>query len=128
MTNLTPSGRRQWITRGRVLVTLPIVFGFILAAPLVLLLVRPVWQDVQELQRRRDSLLQLQRNLPVLESRLERETAALQQAMQQQALLIGLLAGQDNVQTFLALLNERAFASGVSIQRFEPLKPSPVEP
>ena len=124
MTNLIQSDRRQWITRGRVLVGLPIVFGAILTVPMVFLLLRPLLQDVQELERRRDSLLGLQRNLPVLERRLEQETVALEQAEQQQSLLIGLLAGRDKVQTFLALLNQQALISGVTIERYEPIKTS----
>ena len=81
----------------------------------------PTWQNVQELGRRRDSLLQLQRNLPAVEAKLEAETAALEGVEQQQASLIGLLAGQDKVQTFLALLNQQALLSDVSIQRYEPM-------
>ena len=76
MTNLIASRRRQWITRGRVLVGLPMAFGLLLCMPLLVVLLRPTWQNVQELGRRRDSLLQLQRNLPVVEAKLEAETAA----------------------------------------------------
>jgi len=122
VTNLIRNDRRQWITRGRVLVGLPVVLGVIITTPLVLLLLRPALQDVQELERRRDSLLELQRNLPELERRLEQETLALEQVQQQQSLLIGLLAGRDKVQTFLALLNQQALISGVTIQRYEPIK------
>ena len=126
MTNLNSTARRQWITRGRVLVGLPIAFGLILSASVVLLVMRPVVQDVQELKRRRDALLQLQSNLPALESRLGTEAAALQRAEQQQSLLIGMLAGRDKVQTFLALLNQQALISGVTIQRYEPINnPTP---
>ena len=124
MTNLIPSARRRWITRGRVLVGLPIAFGLFLSLPLFLLALRPIWQDAQELERRRDSLLQLQRNLPALEQQLEKESVALMQAEHQQALLIGLLAGQDKVTTFLALLNQQARISGVTIHRYEPMKTS----
>ena len=35
---------------------------------------------------------------------------------------MGLLAGRDKVQTFLALLNQQAVASGVQMLRYEPLK------
>ena len=127
MTNLNSTARRQWITRGRVLVGLPIAFGLILSASVVLLVMRPVVQDVQELKRRRDALLQLQSNLPALESRLGTEAAALQRAEQQQSLLIGMLAGRDKVQTFLALLNQQALFSGVAIQRYEPINnPTPL--
>ena len=51
--------------------------------------------------------------------------AALEEAEQQQALLIDLLAGRDKVQTFLALLNQQALLSGVEIQRYEPIMASP---
>ena len=124
MTNLIPSARRRWITRGRVLVGLPIAFGLFLNLPLFLLVLQPIWQDAQELERRRDSLLQLQRNLPALEQQLEKENVALKQVEHQQALLIGLLAGQDQVKTFLALLNQQARISGVTIHRYEPMKTS----
>ena len=43
-------------------------------------------------------------------------------AAEKQALLVGLLAGRDKVQTFLALLNQQAVASGVQMLRYEPLK------
>ena len=124
MTNLIPSARRRWINRGRVLVGLPIACGLFLSSLLFLLVLRPIWQDVQELERRRDSLLNLQRNLPALQQQLEKETVVLEQVEYQQALLIGLLAGQDKVTTFLAFLNQQARTSGVTIQRYEPMKPS----
>ena len=122
MTNLISSAGRRWITRGRVLVGLPIVIGLFLGLPLFLLLLRPIWQEAQELERRRDALLQLQRKLPAVEKRLEEETVALAQAEQQQVLLIGLIAGLGNVKTFLALLNQQALLSGVEIHRYEPIK------
>ena len=124
MTNLIPSARRRWINRGRVLVGLPIACGLFLSSLLFLLVLRPIWQDVQELERRRDSLLNLQRNLPALQQQLEKETVVLEQVEYQQALLIGLLAGQDKVTTFLAFLNQQARTSGVTIQRYEPMKTS----
>ena len=125
MTNLIPSGRRPWVTRGRVLVGLPISLGLLISVPVILVVLRPAWQDVQELERRRDSLLELQRNLPALVKQLETERAALAEAQQHQALLLGLLAGRDKVQTFLALLNQQALFSGVAIQRYEPINTPP---
>ena len=125
MTNLIPSARLRWITRGRVLVGLPIAFGLLLTLPLLLVFLLPAWQDTKELEQRRDSLKQLQRNLPALEQQLEKARSALEEAEQQQALLIDLLAGRDKVQTFLALLNQQALLSGVEIQRYEPIKASP---
>ena len=125
MTNLIPSARRRWITRGRVLVGLPTAFGLLLSMPLLLVFLPSAWQDTQELEQRRDSLQQLQRNLPALEQQLEKARAALEEVEQQQALLIDLLAGRDKVQTFLALLNQQALLSGVEIQRYEPIMASP---
>ena len=101
------------------LVGLPIAFGLVLSVPLLLVFLLPAWQDVHELGRRRDSLLQSQRNLPALVKQMEKASFAFEQAEQQQALLIGLLAGHDKVQTFLALLNQQALISGVTIQRYE---------
>ena len=129
MTNLIPTGRRQGISRGRVLVGLPIAVGLLLSMPLLLLVLRPAWQTMHQLEQRRNSLRELQRTLPVVEAQLQKENAALEQAQRQQALLIGLLAGREKVQTFLALLNQQALLSGVTIQRYEPIKtPTPVSP
>jgi type IV pilus assembly protein PilO len=74
------------------------------------------------MQGRRDTLLGLQRSLPVLERQLTQAEAELRMAEEKQALLVGLLAGREKVQTFLALLNQQALASGVRMQRYEPLK------
>ena len=128
MTNLIASARHQWITRGRVLVGLPIALGLLICVPLLLVVLRPAWQDMQELERRRDSLQQLQRNLPALEKQLEQASAALKAAEFQQASLIGLLAGRDKVQTFLALLNQQALLSAVEIKRYEPIKTPSLSP
>ena len=91
MTNLIPSARRRWINRGRVLVGLPIAFGLFFSSLLFLLVLRPIWQDVQELERRRDSLLNLQRNLPALQQQLEKETVVLAQLREDNSLLLELL-------------------------------------
>ena len=64
----------------------------------------------------------MQHNLPALEQQLEKARVALEEAEQQQELLVGLLAGRDKIQTFLALLNQQALLSDVEIQRYEPLQ------
>ena len=122
MTNLLPSPRLPWLTRARVLVGLPIAGVIVLMTPLVGVFLLPRWQDVQEVQQRRDTLLELQRNLPSLERNLEASKVVLVQAQQQQELLLSLLAGSGKVQTFLALLNQQARQSGVTIRRYEPIK------
>ena len=114
------------LNRGRLLVGLPLGLGVLASAAVLLVAVRPVFQRLQGLQARRDTLLSLQRSAPALERQLSQAEAELRIAEEQQALLVGLLAGRDEVQTFLALLNQQAMASGVQIQRYEPLKTPPV--
>ena len=125
MTNFNPSDSRQWITRERVLMALPMGGGVMVCIAIALGGIGPLFRDVPELERRSDRLRQLQRNVPALERRMESETRSLQAAEQQQALLLGLVAGRDNVQTFLALLNQEARAAGVAIERYEPITSPP---
>ena len=122
MTNLLSTPRQRWLTRGRLLVGLPLGIGVVVSAAVVLVAVLPVVQEVRDLEARRDALLSLESSLPALERQLPQAEAELQAAEEKQALLVGLLAGSDSVQTFLALLNQQAVASGVQMQRYEPLK------
>ena len=76
--------------------------------------------NIARVGRRRDTR-STQRSLPAFE---RRPTKLRPIAHGREAgSLLGLLAGRDKVQTFLALLNQQAVASGVQIQRYEPLKP-----
>ena len=96
---------------------LPLGLGVLVSAAVVLLEVRPLLQTLQGLEERRDTLLNLQRSLPALERQLSQAETELRIAEEKQALLVSLLAGRDKVQTFLALLNQQAVASGVQMQR-----------
>ena len=96
-----------------------------MSAAVVVLGVKPLLQTVQGLEERRNTLLSLQRSAPVLERQLNQVETELRMAEEKQALLVGLLAGRDKVQTFLALLNQQAVASGVQMLRYEPLKTPP---
>ena len=125
MTHLLSTSRQPWLTRGRLLVGLPLGFAVVVSAAVVVLGGRPLLQTLQGLEERRDTLLSLQRSAPVLERQLNQAEAELRIAEEKQALLVGLLAGRDKVQTFLALLNQQAVASGVQMLRYEPLKTPP---
>ena len=125
MTNLSTTSRQPWLTRGRLLVGLPLGIGVVASAAVALVGVLPVAQALRDLEVRRDALLNLQRSRPALERQLTQAEAELLIAEEKQALLVGLLAGCDSVQTFLALLNQQAVASGVQMQRYEPLKSQP---
>ena len=113
--------KRPWLARGRLLVGLPLGLGVVVSAVL-LGSVLPVFQAIRDLEASRDDLRSLQRSLPALERQLAQAEGELLIAQDKQAQLLGLLAGRDSVQTFLALLNQQAAASGVQIQRYEPLK------
>ena len=103
------------------MVGLPLGLGVVVSAVL-LGSVLPVFQAIRDLEASRDDLRSLQRSLPALERQLAQAEGELLIAQDKQAKLLGLLAGRDSVQTFLALLNQQAAASGVQIQRYEPLK------
>ena len=120
MTNLSTTSPQPWLTRGRLLVGLPLGLGVLASAAVVLVAVGPLSQTVQGLDERRDTLLSLQRSAPALKRQLNQAEAELRIAEEKQALLVGLLAGRDKVQTFLALLNQQA--GSVSDARYEPLK------
>ena len=106
MTNLLSTPQQRWLTRGRLLVGLPLGIGVVVSAAVVLVAVLPAVQEVRDLEARRAALLSLERSLPALERQLPQAEAELQAAEEKQALLVGLLAGRDSVQTFLALLNQ----------------------
>ena len=113
--------KRPWLTRGRLLVGLPLGLGVVVSAVL-LGSVLPVFQAIRDLEASRDDLRSLQRSLPALERQLAQAEGELLIAQDKQSQLLGLLAGRDSVQTFLAVLNQQAAASGVQIKRYEPLK------
>ena len=125
MTNLLTTPRRPWLTRGRLLVGLPLGCGVLVSSALALVAVWPLSQTLRGLEKRRDTFLSLQRSRPALERQLNQDQTELRIAEEKQALLVGMLAGHENVQTFLALLNQQAVAAGVQMQRYEPLKTPP---
>ena len=122
MTNLLSTSRQPWLKRGRLLVGLPLGLGVLVSAAVVIAGVRPLLQTVHGLEERRDTLLSLQRSAPALERQLNQAETEPRIAEDKQALLLGLIAGRDKVQTFLALLNQQAKASGVQVERYETLK------
>ena len=66
MTNLLTTPRQPWLTRGRLLVGLPLGIGVVVSAAVGLAAVRPLVQSLQGLEERRDILLSLQRSLLVV--------------------------------------------------------------
>ena len=128
MTNLSTTSKQLWLTRGRVLLGLPLALGVVVSAAVVFVAVFPAFKSIRALEQRRDLLQALQHQQPELERELSLREAELRTAEAKQALLVGLLAGSDSVQTFLAMLNQQAVASGVQIKRYELLKPAALSP
>jgi type IV pilus assembly protein PilO len=82
---------------------------------------RPALERVDALEVRLADLQGQQRSLPGLERRLVEAQTTLGLREQKQVVLLDLIAGRDRIQTFLALLGQEAWASGVEIRRYEPL-------
>ena len=121
MTNLAPGSRPSLLSRERILLGVPLLFGALIAAGIGWFLMRPAQERVVVLETRVEELLALQRQLPLLDRQLVKANAKFAKAQQQQALLLDVIAGKDRIQTFLAMLDQVSRQTGVDIQRYEPL-------
>ena len=121
MTNLRNGVSPALLSRDRILVGVPLLFGALLAVGVGVGILRPTLERVDSLEDRLVDLQDQQRSFPGLESRLLQAQATLTLEQQKQAVLLDLIAGRDRIQTFLALLGQEARASGVAIRRYEPL-------
>jgi type IV pilus assembly protein PilO len=65
--------------------------------------------------------------LPLLEGQLAKAEEQERSMQEQQALLVKLLAGKGQIQTFLAQLSRIAVATGVTIELYEPVPPAAPE-
>ena len=129
MTNLSPDrpAWRQRITREGLLVTVPALFGLVLAGAVFAALGWPALERIAQ-QRQRIAELENKRDtLPLLEAQFKQSRKALTEAMQQQARLVDLVAGRGQIQTFLAQLSRVSAESGVVINLYEPVPASSSE-
>lgn len=123
MTNFSPDrpAWRQQITRERLLVAAPGLLGLALAAGVFVAFGLPV---LERIDRQRQRLVELEGKrdtIPLLEAQFVKSEQALGEVMQQQALLVDLVAGRGQIQTFLAQLSRISSASGVEISLYEPV-------
>ena len=103
------------------LLSAPALLGLALAAGVFVALGLPGLERLDQ-QRQRIAELESKRNtLPLLESQLKQSDKNLLQVMGQQALLVDLVAGRGQIQTFLAQLSRISEASGVVINLYEPV-------
>ena len=122
MTNLSPSANSPKLSREGILTAAPLLFGLLVAGGVVVLQLLPTNERIEELDARLRDVRVYQQQVPVLSQRLAAAENKLEQAQLQQAVLLDLIAGSDRIQTFLALLDQRARVAGVEIQRFEPMQ------
>ena len=122
MTNLSSSSNPPSLSRERILMAAPLLIGLLVAGGVVLLQMLPTDERSAELEARLQEVRALQTQVPGMRKRLDAAENKLEQAQLQQAVLLDLIAGRDRIQTFLALLDQRARNTGVEIQRFEPLQ------
>ena len=128
MTNLRPGVSAPVLTRERLLVGGPILLSAVICLAAGLGLGLPALNRVNDLKSEAADLEAKTANLPLLEVQLQQEKEKQQVLLDQQMMLVDLLAGSDRIATFLALLEQEATATGVTIVRYEPLQPPPPQP
>lgn len=109
------------------MVAIPGLVGLVLAAGVFVAFGWPVLGRLDQQRQRLGELQSKRDTLPVLEAQLKHSDQALEEVMQQQALLVNLVAGRGQIQTFLAQLSRISAASGVEISLYEPLPTSIAE-
>ena len=122
MTNLSPSSNSLLFSRERVLMAAPLIVGLLVSGGMVVMQLLPTNERIEQLELRLNDLNVSRQQVPVLSQRLDAALKKLEEAQIQQAVLLDLIADSDRVQTFLALLDQRARVTGVVIQRFEPMQ------
>lgn len=122
MTNLngTPSPLQKHLTRQRVLVGTPVLVGVLLSAVLFGALGLPEWLASGERSRRIVELKAQEESLPLIEAQVKQQNQKLVEAQQQQDLVVNLVAGRGQIETFLTQLSRSAAESGVVFERYEP--------
>ncbi len=123
MTNLNSSESpwKAYLTRERVLVGTPLLVGALIGACLFAIAGLPHWLESGERTRRISELKVQEQSLSLIAARVEQKQQKLVTAQQQQDLVVNLVAGRGQIETFLAQLSRTAAESGVMIKRYEPV-------
>ena len=106
--------------RARLLLAGPIALGVGASAVLGGLVLWPQWQQLQLAQGRLAELREMELRLPLIKRQLEREQSGTQTALEQQALVLDLIAGSGSLVTFMAQVDRLAALSGVRLALYEP--------
>ena len=105
----------------------PATLGVVLAGVLLVGLAWPRLEVIAEQRQRMDDLKAKEASLPQLKLQRTKTQVELRKAQQQQNLLIELVAGQGEIDTFLAQLSRESAATGVEITLYEPVPAAPAD-
>ena len=105
----------------------PGLLGLVLAGGVFVAFGLPVLDRLDQQRQRMAELESKRDTLPLLQAQLKQSDKTLGEVRQQQALLVDLVSGRGQIQTFLAQLSRISAASGVLINRYEPVPVSSVE-
>lgn len=112
--------RLSWLTPERAVLVLPIAVGLVASVVLVSTVLTPLSLSVKDKNQQANDLRALRDELPLLQSQLEVAKNQLERGLSQQRDLLDLVAGVNELDTFLAELNELADQIGVTITRAQP--------
>ena len=105
----------------------PALLGLVLAGGVFTAFGFPIWKQMDQQGQRLVELQGKRDTLPLLEAQLKQSDKTLGDVMQQQALLVDLVAGRGQIQTFLAQLSRISVVCGVVISLYEPVPASASE-
>ena len=127
MTNFQPTPGPR-LSRPQVLVGVPALVAALTALGLAAGWVWPRWQQLQSDQRQLQALQASRDRLPLLLRQLGSVERQRDRAEQHNREIVSLIAGSGDLSTLLAQLSTEAAATGVLLDRYEPLAATPTSP
>ena len=110
------------VRRSQVLLGVPFLLGLTFAGGLLGTAVLPSWQQMQDKQLELDLLTEQRERLPLLRRQLQQLEEQLELAGRRNALILGLIAGSGELETFMAQLSQQAAKAGVLLDGYEPVQ------
>ena len=123
MTNFQPqksAAPLRWLTPERALFVLPVLVSVAIAAAIAVLLVDPMWRSFRDRQEVVEALTIKSLALPQLQKDLKVQEQEHLQLQAQESRLLSLLAGTNDLDTFLAELNQLSIRHQVTVTTTEP--------
>jgi hypothetical protein len=122
MTNFARTQERTvpWLTPERLVLLLPATAGGFVAILMLLFAAPPLLLEVQQRRQAIQSLEAQQLAMPQLRRQLVEQQNQLDRKQTQQQRLLALVAGTEQLRTWITGLNDLAAASGVTVSQVEP--------